>query len=69
VERRADAGGEKVEIVWSDPAFVMPLEVEVGGERRRLEMENGRGSFLVAAGTVVEVDPDGWVLAEPASGR
>lgn len=69
VERRPDAGSEKVEIVWSDPAFVMPLEVEVGGERRRIEMDNGRGSFVVAADTVVEVDPDGWVLAEPAPGR
>lgn len=65
VNRRAQAGGETVEIGWDDPAFAMPLEVEVGGERRRLEMENGRASFVVAAGTVVEVDPDGWVLAEP----
>ncbi len=67
VERHPEAGGEKVEIVWSDPAFVMPLEVEVGGERRRIEMENGRDSFVVAPDTVVEVDPDGWVLAEPLS--
>jgi len=67
VERRADAGGETVEIVWSDPSFVMPVEVEVGGERRRVEMANGRGSFVVPAGTVVDVDPDGWILAESLS--
>ena len=67
VERSPTGDGERVEIVWSDPAFVMPLEVEVGGERRRIEMDNGRASFGVAADTVIEVDPDGWVLADPLS--
>jgi aminopeptidase N len=66
VERSPDSGGERVELTWDDPAFVMPIEVEVDGERRRVEMENGSTSFTVAKDAVVEVDPDGWILADPA---
>jgi aminopeptidase N len=65
VVRRPENGGERVEITWGEPAFEMPLEVVVGGELHRVAMEGGKGSFSVAAGTVVEVDPDGWVLAQP----
>ena len=42
----------------------MPLPVAIGGESRRLEMTGGQESFEVATGTVVEVDPQGWVLSE-----
>jgi aminopeptidase N len=69
VERRQEGNGERVEIAWDDPAFVMPIEVDVGGERRRVEMDDGRASFTVAKDAVVEIDPDGWVLADPAPRR
>jgi len=59
-----DSGRETVTLTWEDPAFEMPLPVVVSGETRRLEMTAGKGTFEVAAGTEVEVDPAGWVLAE-----
>ncbi len=62
----SDDGRENVAVAWDDPQFEMPLPVVVGGETRRLEMKGGQGSFAVATGTDVEVDPAGWVLAEPA---
>jgi aminopeptidase N len=65
VQRRIEGDGERVEISWDDPEFEMPLEVAVGGEVRRFDMENGRTSFDVDSDTVVEIDPDGWVLASP----
>ncbi|MDX2437756.1 MAG: M1 family metallopeptidase [Acidobacteriota bacterium] len=65
VERRPADGGERVEITWGDPGFPMPLELGVGGELRRVDMDEGRASFVVPTDTVVEVDPDGWVLATP----
>jgi aminopeptidase N len=63
--RPENSGNERVEIVWDDPGFELPLPIRVGGVERRLDMSGGRGSFLVEAGTEVEVDPDGRVLAEP----
>ena len=60
----ADNGRETVTLSWDDPAFEMPLPVVVAGENRRLEMRAGKGQLEVATGTPIEVDPDGWVLAE-----
>ncbi|MEZ5312461.1 MAG: M1 family metallopeptidase [Thermoanaerobaculia bacterium] len=57
---------ERVVIEWSDPTFAMPLPVRVGEEIRRVEMAGGRAEIVVAPGTEVEVDPQGWVLAEAA---
>ncbi len=65
VERRPADGGERIEITWGDSAFPMPLEVAVGGDSRRIDMKDGRASFSVRTDTVVEIDPDGWVLATP----
>ena len=59
-----DNGRETVTLRWEDPSFEMPLPVAIGGESRRLEMTGGQESFEVATGTVVEVDPQGWVLSE-----
>ena len=59
-----DNGRETVTLRWEDPTFEMPLPVVVEGETRRLEMSAGKGQLEVATGTPVEVDPDGWVLAE-----
>ena len=59
-----DNGRETVTLSWDDPGFEMPLPVVVAGETRRLEMPGGKGSVEVATGAAVEVDPQGWVLAE-----
>jgi hypothetical protein len=56
-----------VEIRWDDRGFELPLPVVVGGKERRLEMPGGRASFLVEPDTVIEVDPDGRVLARATS--
>jgi hypothetical protein len=55
-----------VTVAWDDPAFELPLPVTIGGEPRRLAMPGGRATLEVDAGAEVEIDPDGWVLAEPA---
>jgi len=44
--------------------FPMPVEVEVNGERRRVEMPGGRAELRVPAAARVMVDPDAWVLRE-----
>ncbi len=59
-----DNGRETVTVAWEDPDFEMPLPVVVAGEALRLEMSGGKGSVEVATGTAIEVDPQGWVLAE-----
>jgi aminopeptidase N len=63
VKRRPEGDRERVEIRWDDSDFELPLPVVVGGEERRLEMPGGRASFLVEQGTVIEIDPDGRILA------
>jgi hypothetical protein len=61
--RSSEGDRERVEIAWDDSDFEMPLPIAVAGEPQRLEMPNGRASFLVERGTSVEVDPLGQVLA------
>ena len=63
VTRSPEGDRERVEIVWDDPDFELPLPVAVAGEPQRIEMPGGRASFLVERGTSVEVDPLGQVLA------
>ena len=66
-ERAAPEGSgeiERVTIEWLDPGFAMPLPVKVGDETRRVELPAGRAEIAVAPGTPVEIDPQGWVLAE-----
>jgi aminopeptidase N len=68
-ERAApEAAGEieRVTLEWLEPGFAMPLPVKVGDEIRRVEMTGGRAELSVAPGTAIEVDPQGWVLAEEA---
>lgn len=67
VERLAsDNATDTVTLSWDDAGFEMPLPVAVGGEIRRLELPGGKASFVVPTGTAVEVDPQGWVLADAA---
>jgi len=65
--RSAAANGkERVDLAWDDPAFQLPLPVEVDGETLRVPMPHGRGEIEVAAGAEVAVDPDGRIYAKPA---
>ncbi len=48
-------------ITPNDIPFPMPVDIEVNGKMQRVEMKNGKGSF-VFTGTAPIVDPKGWVL-------
>ena len=80
-ERRAETGRaagvgaadavvdvDVVRISWSAPdglPFPMPVEVEVDGEIRRVEVPvRGAAEFTVPAAADVTLDPRGWILRE-----
>lgn len=65
VDRRSEGDRVQFTITWDDRDFEMPLPVWVAGEELRLEMSEGRASFLVERGTTVRVDPLGQILALP----
>jgi len=65
VERRAGDG--EVCLAWDDPAFEVPLPVEIDGELRRIELPGGRGCFPLAPDAPVEVITAGRLLAVPAA--
>ncbi len=51
---------------WSLPGdlpFPMPVMVEVGGKRRRVDIPEG-GAKVALAGADWDVDPDEWVLVQ-----
>lgn len=60
--RSLDGGLESVAIEWDDPAFEMPLPVQIGDKRKLVSMPGGRAEFKVAPGVEVVVDPDREVL-------
>ena len=62
MSRVQDGGAERIELAWNDPAFEMPLPVEIGDRRRLVAMPGGRAEFRVDPGTEVVVDPDNEVL-------
>ena len=67
--RQPEGDRERVDLSWDEPAFELPLPITVNGEPRRLEMPGGHASLVVAPGTIIEVDPEGRVLAASASDR
>jgi aminopeptidase N len=62
MSRGQDGGAERIDLVWDDPAFEMPLPVQIGDRRRLVAMPGGRARFRVDRGTEVVVDPDREVL-------
>lgn len=64
LHRRPAGAGGQVEISWNDPAFELPIPVDVGGRVRRVEMPGGYGSLTVPNGAEVAIDPEGLILAE-----
>jgi aminopeptidase N len=62
--------GNTVALRWVAPGgrpFPLPVEVEVDGTRRRIDLPGGRGRFQVPAGKSFRIDPDGWLLREDKS--
>jgi aminopeptidase N len=59
--------GDKLQLAWETPAdldFPMPVQVRVGDELVRVEMDGGKGELSVGEGTDVVVDPHTWILKE-----
>ncbi len=61
----SETSGNTLNLHWEMPnklPFPMPVEVKVGGEMKRVEMKNGKGSLTIPADAKVEIDPNGWIL-------
>jgi aminopeptidase N len=59
--------GNTLNLQWKTPdnlPFPMPVEVEVNGQIKRVEMTGGKGSIALPAGAKFTVDPHHWVLKE-----
>lgn len=57
--------GNEMTLQWNTPnnlPFPMPVEIEVGGQIRHVEMPGGKGTLQVPADAKIKVDPNGWVL-------
>ncbi len=58
------AEGE-LDLAWNVPGglpFPMPVDLELNGETRRVEMPEGQARVELPAGATVVVDPDRWIL-------
>ncbi len=62
-ERQGDALTLRWEVPGDRP-FPMPVEVEINGGRRRVEMSSGTDTLSVPADADVVVDPQKWILRE-----
>jgi aminopeptidase N len=61
------ASGNMLNLEWKTPdglPFPMPVEVEINGQTKRVEMPNGKGSVALPEGAKFTVDPHHWVLKE-----
>jgi aminopeptidase N len=61
------AMGNTLNLQWKTPdglPFPMPVEVEIGGQVKRVEMINGKGSIALPQDAKFTVDPHHWVLKE-----
>jgi aminopeptidase N len=60
-------GAQEVVLRWQTPtdlSFPMPVEVQVGARRERVEMPGGRGVVRKAKGEELRIDPDHWLLRD-----
>ncbi|WP_375403745.1 M1 family metallopeptidase [uncultured Sphingomonas sp.] len=67
VERR---DGETLLLEWRVPgggAFPMPVEIQVGGQLKRVAMAGGRGTLAVPEGAHVVIDPNARILRRSAA--
>ncbi len=61
----SETSANQLNLRWETPnnlPFPMPVEVKIGGEMKRVEMKDGKGSLVIPADAKVEIDPNGWVL-------
>ena len=61
----SERSGNTLQLSWETPddlPFPMPVDVSIGGERRRVDMTGGQAALDVSAGQPVELDPDRWIL-------
>lgn len=61
----SETSGNALNLRWetaNNLPFQMPVEVKVGGEMKRVEMKNGKGTLTLPADAKFEIDPNGWVL-------
>ncbi|MEX0905841.1 MAG: M1 family metallopeptidase [Balneolaceae bacterium] len=64
---RAKRSGGIVELNWDIPdelKFPMPVEIALDGDTLTIVPENGAITFEVSDETVVEADPDNWILKD-----
>jgi len=50
---------------WETPnnmKFLLPVEIKIAGETKRVEMPNGTATIALPQNTVYEIDPNGWLL-------
>ena len=62
----SERDGDQLRLAWETPEgmpFPMPVEIEVDGERRRVEVGEDGGTATVGTGDVA-IDPDDWILRD-----
>jgi aminopeptidase N len=65
-----EPAGEGWTLRWENPAgvpFPMPVDVQVGRERRRIAMPDGQAHVEVPGGRAPVIDPDRWILRAVAA--
>ena len=58
-----------LKLQWTTPGnlpFSLPVDVQVDSKIVRVEMKNGEGTLKVPAGSSYQIDPEAWILMEPA---
>ena len=61
----SEVKGNQMILQWETPnnmPFPMPVEVKIGGEIKRVEMKNGKGSVNLGSNKDYTIDPNGWLL-------
>lgn len=54
-----------LKLKWVTPnnlPFYLPVDVQVGANKVKVEMRDGTGSVSVPAGSSCQIDPDAWIL-------
>jgi aminopeptidase N len=57
--------GDELHLAWLLPdglEFPLPVQLEIDGERRRIEMPGGEATVDVTGSAIIEIDPDAWLL-------
>jgi len=64
---RVSKGDTVLTLRWVVPnglPFYLPVEVQVGPNRVKVEMSSGAASLSIPAGSSYRIDPDGWILMD-----